>query len=62
MGMVNITSILETGEHTDGACMLREVAFHIFFTLGFGAILCKIHRVVAIFSNTKLKKVRMGKA
>mmetsp|Transcript_14045 Transcript_14045/g.28833 ORF Transcript_14045/g.28833 Transcript_14045/m.28833 type:complete len:864 (+) Transcript_14045:93-2684(+) len=57
MGMVNITSILETGEHTDGACMLREVAFHIFFTLGFGAILCKIYRVVAIFSNIKLKKI-----
>ncbi|GMI37663.1 hypothetical protein TrCOL_g8543 [Triparma columacea] len=57
IGLVNLTSILELGEHTDGACMIREVAFHIFFTLGFGAMLCKMHRVVTIFSNKSLKRV-----
>jgi hypothetical protein len=57
LGLLNISWILELGEHTDSACMMGQIWFHICFTLGFGAMVCKMQRVISIFSNKSLKKV-----
>ena len=57
IGLLNVTSILDLGEATDAMCFVRPAAFNLLFTLGFGAMVCKMHRVVMIFHNKSLKKM-----
>jgi hypothetical protein len=57
LGLLNVSWILKLGEHSGYSCMIGEICFHICFTLGFGAMLCKMHRVVTIFGNKQLKKM-----
>lgn len=47
------------GENSDWNCMLRPWVFNIGITLMFGPLFVKIRRVVGLFSNKKLKKIKI---